>query len=135
VGVQRKRPSEPSFHLTYPFQLALKDPDDLSFSANDIIHIVEETNADWWTGKVHGKQALFPSAYVEKLPVSSAVYNHAPLPPPVLGPVGFQQPQQQQQQAVQVEGKKKAGGLGKYKSTIAQSAAGGVGFGAGPSFS
>lgn len=44
-----------------------KDADDLSFSAGDIIEIVEETNSDWWMGKVHGKQALFPSSYVEKI--------------------------------------------------------------------
>ncbi|KAG6905603.1 hypothetical protein DXG01_001727 [Tephrocybe rancida] len=43
------------------------EEEDLSFHAGDTITIIEETNADWWTGSVHGKQALFPSAYVEKI--------------------------------------------------------------------
>ncbi|KAF8907371.1 SH3 domain-containing protein [Gymnopilus junonius] len=44
-----------------------EDSDDLAFEAGDIVEIVEETNADWWTGRVNGKQGLFPSAYVERL--------------------------------------------------------------------
>lgn len=28
---------------------------------------MEETNADWWTGKVNGRRGLFPSNYVEKI--------------------------------------------------------------------
>jgi hypothetical protein len=36
-------------------------------SVGDIIDIVEETNADWWTGRNGGKQGLFPSNYVQKL--------------------------------------------------------------------
>lgn len=28
---------------------------------------MEETNADWWTGKVNGRRGLFPSNYVEKM--------------------------------------------------------------------
>jgi len=37
-------------------------------SAGDVIDIVEETNADWWTGRNGGKNGLFPSNYVQKLP-------------------------------------------------------------------
>lgn len=44
-----------------------QDAKDLSFSAGDVIEIVAETNADWWEGKIHGKQGLFPSNHVEKL--------------------------------------------------------------------
>lgn len=45
---------------------------DLSFSAGEIIDIIEETNTDWWKGKTpKGDIGLFPSSYVEKL--SSAV--------------------------------------------------------------
>ncbi|KAG2058568.1 SH3-domain-containing protein [Suillus hirtellus] len=45
-----------------------EDPNDLSFNAGDIIEIVKETNADWWTGRSKtGKQGLFPATYVEKL--------------------------------------------------------------------
>ncbi|KAI0048960.1 SH3-domain-containing protein [Auriscalpium vulgare] len=43
------------------------EPNDLSFRGGDIIEIVTETNADWWTGRINGRQGLFPSNYVEKL--------------------------------------------------------------------
>ncbi|KAF8968032.1 hypothetical protein BDZ97DRAFT_1800581, partial [Flammula alnicola] len=136
------------------------DADDLSFSPGDIIEIVEETNADWWTGRVHGKQGLFPSTYVERLaepgPIQSgaatptakaykpfgAAYHGVGAPPPPgqgVNNVGLQE-------APGTEAKKDK--FGKYKSTVnnfylitsncqltsfqlAHSAVGGVGFGAG----
>jgi hypothetical protein len=59
--------------------LSSKDADDLSFSAGDIIEIVAETNDAWWMGKVNGKQALFPSNYVEKIDASTT--GSTPTPP------------------------------------------------------
>jgi len=53
------------------------EPNDLSFRPGDIIEVIAETNADWWTGRVNGKQGLFPSNYVEKVPASPPSY-----PPP-----------------------------------------------------
>lgn len=44
-----------------------KEPNDLTMSIGDVVDIVEETNADWWTGRNRGKQGLFPSNYVQKL--------------------------------------------------------------------
>ncbi|KIJ45077.1 hypothetical protein M422DRAFT_29930 [Sphaerobolus stellatus SS14] len=40
---------------------------DLSFSVGDRIEIVERTGSqdDWWTGKVHGQQGVFPGNYVQ----------------------------------------------------------------------
>ncbi|KJA26351.1 hypothetical protein HYPSUDRAFT_36654 [Hypholoma sublateritium FD-334 SS-4] len=119
------------------------DADDLAFAPGDIIEIVEQTNADWWTGKVHGKQGLFPSAYVEKLPPAAGLSDSSPVPeskayrpfgaayhgvntPPPPGQgvnnVGLQE-------APGTEAKKDK--FGKYKATLAHSAVGGVGFGAG----
>lgn len=45
-----------------------KEPNDLAMSVGDTIDIIEETNQDWWTGRNGGKQGLFPSNYVQKLP-------------------------------------------------------------------
>lgn len=118
------------------------EPNDLSFSAGEIIEIVEETNADWWTGKVRGKQALFPSSYVEKLP-----NNNSPTPAPAAKPVyrpfgaayhGVDKPPPAGAGAVNSVGLQEAPGTeekkskyGKFGNTMAHSAAGGVGFGAG----
>lgn len=128
-----------------------QDLNDLSFSEGDIIEIVSETNADWWTGRVNGKEGLFPSNHVEKIAanspappynVQSAVgANHAsekPVyrpfmaahhgidqPPPLNGStnsIGLQQA------AGQEEKKAKYGAL---KNTMAHSAAAGLGAGAG----
>ncbi|KAG9315279.1 SH3 domain-containing protein [Chiua virens] len=49
-----------------------EDPNDLAFEAGDVIEVITETNPDWWTGRNRsGKQGLFPSNYVEKLPPQS----------------------------------------------------------------
>ncbi|KAI9440126.1 SH3-domain-containing protein [Lactarius indigo] len=54
------------------------EPNDLSFRAGDVIEIVAETNTDWWTGKTNGKQGLFPSNYVEKIPGSASPPSYPP---------------------------------------------------------
>jgi len=64
--------------------LLSQDSGDLSFRAGDIIEIVEETNADWWTGRVNGKEALFPSSYVERIETPAAAPT-PPAPTPVAG--------------------------------------------------
>ncbi|KAF8150732.1 SH3 domain-containing protein [Crassisporium funariophilum] len=118
-----------------------QDSEDLSFAAGDIIEIVEETNADWYMGRAHGKQGLFPSTYVEKLaqpapqmPVPKsgkpykpfgAAYHGTNAPPPAgqgVNSVGLQE-----QEGTEAKKDK----FGKYKSTLAHSAVGGAGFGAG----
>ncbi|KAJ3734185.1 SH3 domain-containing protein [Lentinula guzmanii] len=134
------------------------DPADLSFAAGDMVEIVEETNSDWWTGKLNGRQALFPSTYVQKVAASapttmptpipasggrtlppvfngakekpvykpfSAAHQSANVPPPSgagMNNVGLQEDAGQE---------KKKSKYGKYGNTMAHSAAGGVGFGAG----
>ena len=136
-----------------------KDPNDLSFRAGDVFEVVTETNADWWTGRHNGRQGLFPSNYVEKTGEyrfssnpnekqdfsanqDSAVQHPSPqYQPPIGPPMGFQSlpmvynpypvgpPVQQPPPPDQQPPKKsRFGGMG---NTLAQSAVGGVGFGAG----
>ena len=128
-----------------------------------MVEIIKKTNADWWTGSVNVRQALFPSAYVEIIaapePVAAAAPAAVPTPastggrtlppafsgskekpaykpfgaahqgansPPAAGfglnNVGLQADPGQE---------KKKSKYGKYGETMAHSAAGGVGFGAG----
>jgi len=115
-----------------------KEPNDLSFSAGETIEIVEETNPDWWSGRCRGRQGLFPSNYVEKLPPGSGPQDRGNYNPPSYGMVPSMSPpggppngsvivsNDQQQQPDKK--KSKFGGLG---NTMATSAAGGLGFGAG----
>ncbi|KAJ7678550.1 SH3 domain-containing protein [Mycena rosella] len=103
----------------WPYNEDGRDADDLSFSAGDIIEVVKEENADWWMGRVNGKQALFPSA-----PFMAAHQGRDAPPAPGGGTnsLGLQQDPEQE---------KKKSKFGKYGNTMAHSAAGGVGFGAG----
>lgn len=39
----------------------------MSFRVGDVIEVLAETNADWWTGRHNGREGLFPSNYVEKI--------------------------------------------------------------------
>ncbi|KAL4066821.1 SH3-domain-containing protein [Scleroderma citrinum] len=84
------------------------EPNDLAFAAGDTIEIVAETNQDWWLGRVHGREGLFPANYVEKIHDPPNRLAGATAPP-----------------------EKKNKLLDKYGNTMAQSAAGGLGFGAG----
>ncbi|KAF8588894.1 SH3-domain-containing protein [Ramaria rubella] len=120
-----------------------QEADDLSFSAGEVIEILEETNADWWKGKnPRGETGLFPSNYVEKIapaaalapapaysppgrmvaPIPNEKASYSPMPMAPSGP-----PMQEQQQQAPPKKNK----FGKYGNIMAQSAAGGVGFGAG----
>ncbi|KAF8920172.1 SH3 domain-containing protein [Mucidula mucida] len=162
------QPGFPKARAIWGYNEDRKDPNDLYFSAGDIIEIVAETNADWWTGRHNGSEGLFPANYVERLPHDppapappqrgpSSYTPYPPTPtnyPPPAGPpmpayqVPYQPPQPYQpsyqpqyqppapqppvvQQAPAPEPKKsKFGGMG---NTLAHSAVGGVGFGAGTS--
>lgn len=121
-----------------------REPNDLSFAAGELIEVVLEKNQDWWLGRVHGREALFPSNHVERVdasvtPQADAVVTtakkqyrpfgaalHGTDKPPAVGvgvnSVGLQEA------SGQTEKKNK---FGKYGNTMAHSAAGGVGFGAG----
>ena len=74
-----------------------KEPNDLTMSTGDIIDIVAETNADWWTGRNRGKQGLFPSNYVQKLPpeASPQPYQEKPYGVPGYTNYGNNPPPQQ----------------------------------------
>lgn len=115
------------------------EPNDLSFAAGETVEIVSETNEDWWLGRARGREALFPANYVEKVAHDSkaapavvtayrpfgAALHGTDTPPPAgngVNSIGLQE------STGKTENKNR---FGKYKSTVAQSAAGGLGFGAG----
>ena len=101
MGLQRERPGQLPLaplttsrpHRTRSLTIAIpsrhQEQNDLSFRAGDIVEIVAETNADWWTGKINGRQGLFPSNYVEKLSDNASSYASPPAfspPPDTRGP-------------------------------------------------
>ncbi|KAH0833275.1 thioredoxin-like protein [Lanmaoa asiatica] len=65
-------PAPPKVEARAIWGWSSEDPNDLSFEVGETIEIITETNTDWWTGcNRSGKQGLFPSNYVEKLPPQS----------------------------------------------------------------
>jgi len=140
---QQPTPSYPKARVLWAYNEDGREPNDLIMSIGDIIDIVEETNADWWTGRNRGKQGLFPSNYVQMLLPETSSFKEKPHgvpgqtdpsghPPsqqmnpidntPAVNSVGLQPDEGQD---------KKKNKFGKFGNTMAHSAAGGLGFGAG----
>ncbi|CEP17431.1 hypothetical protein [Parasitella parasitica] len=58
-------PSEPVAKALYAFEG--QQQGDLSFQEGDVITIIQKTDSqdDWWTGKINGRQGIFPANYVQ----------------------------------------------------------------------
>ncbi|KAI8643067.1 hypothetical protein BD408DRAFT_343171 [Parasitella parasitica] len=58
-------PSEPVAKALYAFEG--QQQGDLSFQEGEVITIVQKTDSqdDWWTGKINGRQGIFPANYVQ----------------------------------------------------------------------
>ncbi|NXF11878.1 MYO1E protein, partial [Smithornis capensis] len=61
----KPKPQVPQCRALYAYDA--QDTDELSFNANDVIDIVKEDPSGWWTGRLRGKQGLFPNNYVAKI--------------------------------------------------------------------
>uniref|UniRef100_A0AAQ4RM51 Osteoclast-stimulating factor 1 n=1 Tax=Gasterosteus aculeatus aculeatus TaxID=481459 RepID=A0AAQ4RM51_GASAC len=49
------------------YQYIGQDTDEISFDVNDVFDLIKEDPSGWWTGRVQGKEGLFPGNYVEKI--------------------------------------------------------------------
>ncbi|KAI7902635.1 uncharacterized protein BX663DRAFT_509917 [Cokeromyces recurvatus] len=56
---------EPTARALYAFEG--QQPGDLSFREGDIITIIQKSDSqeDWWTGRLNGKEGVFPANYVQ----------------------------------------------------------------------
>lgn len=61
----KPKPQVPQCKALYAYDA--QDTDELSFNADDIIEIIMEDASGWWTGRLRGKQGLFPNNYVTKI--------------------------------------------------------------------
>ncbi|NXC01719.1 MYO1E protein, partial [Orthonyx spaldingii] len=61
----KPKPAVPQCRALYAYDA--QDTDELSFNASDVIDIVKEDPSGWWTGRLRGKQGLFPNNYVTKI--------------------------------------------------------------------
>ncbi|KAH0619790.1 hypothetical protein JD844_014049 [Phrynosoma platyrhinos] len=61
----KPKPQVPQCRALYAYDA--QDTDELSFNASDVIDIIKEDPSGWWTGRLRGKQGLFPNNYVAKV--------------------------------------------------------------------
>ncbi|XP_076012146.1 unconventional myosin-Ie isoform X2 [Genypterus blacodes] len=61
----KPKPQVPMCKALYAYDA--QDTDELSFNADDMIDIIKEDASGWWTGRLRGKQGLFPNNYVTKI--------------------------------------------------------------------
>ncbi|CAH1796060.1 unnamed protein product [Owenia fusiformis] len=61
----KPKPTLPTCKTLYAYDA--QDTDELSFNEGDIIEILKEDPAGWWSGRLRGKEGLFPSNYTEKI--------------------------------------------------------------------
>ncbi|XP_051234466.1 unconventional myosin-Ie isoform X2 [Dicentrarchus labrax] len=61
----KPKPQVPQCKALYAYDA--QDTDELSFNADDVIDIIKEDASGWWTGRLRGKQGLFPNNYVTKI--------------------------------------------------------------------
>ncbi|XP_060788496.1 unconventional myosin-If isoform X2 [Neoarius graeffei] len=59
------RPQGPRCRALYQYNG--QDVDELSFDVGDVVDLVKEDPSGWWTGRLRGKEGLFPGNYVEKI--------------------------------------------------------------------
>ncbi|KAK2835280.1 hypothetical protein Q5P01_015764 [Channa striata] len=59
------RPQGPRCRALY--QYTGQDTDEISFDTNEVFDLVKEDPSGWWTGRIRGKEGLFPGNYVEKI--------------------------------------------------------------------
>ncbi|KAM6921082.1 unconventional myosin-If [Xenentodon cancila] len=49
------------------YQYIGQDTDEISFEVDDVFDLVKEDPSGWWTGRIRGREGLFPGNYVEKI--------------------------------------------------------------------
>jgi len=60
------KPRLPTAQTLYPYEP--QEADELSFKEGETVEILKEDASGWWTGRLRGKEGLFPANYVQKLP-------------------------------------------------------------------
>lgn len=59
------RPKGPRCRALY--QYMGQDTDEISFDVNEEFDLIKEDPSGWWTGRIRGREGLFPGNYVEKI--------------------------------------------------------------------
>ncbi|KAG7513689.1 hypothetical protein JOB18_014313 [Solea senegalensis] len=63
----KPQPRPPGPRCRALYQYIGQDTDEISFEANDVFDLVKEDPSGWWTGRIRGREGLFPGNYVDKI--------------------------------------------------------------------
>ncbi|XP_053701738.1 unconventional myosin-If [Synchiropus splendidus] len=63
----KSKPPPPGPRCRALYQYIGQDTDEISFEVNDVLDLLKEDPSGWWTGRIHGREGLFPGNYVEKI--------------------------------------------------------------------
>ena len=51
--------------MLYEYQA--NESDELNIQPDDIIHIIDKYDQEWWQGELNGNVGIFPASYVEEI--------------------------------------------------------------------
>lgn len=49
------------------YDFTAEESDELSFCAEDVIEVLDRSDASWWKGRLRGSSGLFPANYTSEL--------------------------------------------------------------------
>ncbi len=49
------------------YEYQANESDELNIQPDDIIHIIDKYDQEWWQGELNGNVGIFPSSYVEEI--------------------------------------------------------------------
>lgn len=57
---QSKSGSAAPLQVRALYSFRAEEPDELDFSAGDVIQVVDRSDREWWKGQLRGRTGLFP---------------------------------------------------------------------------
>ncbi len=49
------------------YEYQANESDELNIQPDDIIHIIDKYDQEWWQGELNGNVSIFPASYVEEI--------------------------------------------------------------------
>lgn len=74
-------PGASNYRALWSFNENGQEAKNLTFNTGDVIQVTDKSDPNWWTGRLNGREGLFPSSYVESIPAGPQSQLQRPPPP------------------------------------------------------